>query len=127
VRERPARPVADLKSRCYMSQDQMRRLVITGLEGVRLLDKLRNLPNWTLKAGIEGTGRMRLVKDDIEVYLDERGHNVVYTVNVLPFDVEGDQEGAKRELIQLLQEIEAADLDGVQADLVFSERDLGKM
>ncbi|WP_369050134.1 hypothetical protein [Burkholderia gladioli] len=104
-----------------MKEDEMRRIVFTSVEGDRVMDKLADLPTWKMT---QGEGGCRLVKGGTQIYLSERAPNVVYTCNVLPFDVTGDQEGAKKELTDLLNEVDTSSLDGVQADLAHSDRDL---
>ena len=101
---------------------QMRSLLIYDEEGVNLLEKLSNVPSWTLESlGISGSHEHCLSSGDEKVALRFTAPNVVSTSNIFPYDSQHDQAKAN----ELLQKLSNTLTDaGINNIIAASESDL---
>jgi len=104
------------------NQMQMRSLLIYGEEGVNLLEKLSNVPGWTLEPlGIDGGCEHCLSRGNEKIALRIIAPNIVSTSNVLPHDWQHDQAKANELLKQLSNALTDADIAN---SITASENDL---
>ena len=99
-----------------MKENEMRSVLIYGKEGVKLLEKLSDVPEWKLETlGNSDGHKYCLSNGEEKVALRVIAPNVISTSNVLPHDCASDQDKANAVLKKLSQNLDSAGIENVIA------------
>ena len=105
--------------------EEMRSLLIYVKDGVSIKEALKNVKGWSFEElKIPGGFPYCLNDGSTKIVISIDAENIATTANVLPHDLEGNQNKANKALLRLKEDLNKS---GIESVLTASDKELDKI